>query len=91
MPSNCFHCDQSIMLTSVAFRETCDSCGSDMHVCRNCTFYDEGSHHECRESSAEYVKEKEKNNRCEYFRLTNEKRNTTDKKASLKALEDLFK
>jgi hypothetical protein len=62
-----------------------------MHVCRNCTFYDEGSHHECRESSAEYVKEKEKNNRCEYFRLTNEKRNTTDKKASLKALEDLFK
>jgi hypothetical protein len=62
-------------------------------VCRNCSFYDEGAHHECRESSAEWVKDKERANICEYFRPAGDRAATmSDQKSkSLAALDDLFK
>ncbi len=92
MPKTCFHCQATIQSSSILFRETCETCASDLHVCRNCKFYDAGAHHECRESSAEYVKDKEKNNRCEYFKLSDS--TTADKNSPAdanKALDDLFK
>ncbi|MBI5286762.1 MAG: hypothetical protein HY878_04125 [Deltaproteobacteria bacterium] len=38
-----------------------------MKVCLNCKFYGEGAYHQCRETNAEWVKEKDKANFCEYF------------------------
>lgn len=61
-------------------------------MCRNCQFFDEGAHHECRESSAEWVRDKERGNRCEYFKLRNVSGSTASpKEATLAALDDLFK
>ncbi len=52
----------------VDFRAECDSCGRDAHVCVNCSLYDPGAHNMCREPQAEWVSDREKANRCEYFR-----------------------
>ena len=73
MDMSCFHCKNEIPVpevsgrVSVAFRESCPKCGTDLHICLNCNHYDQGSHHECRESSAEWIRNKEKANVCEYF------------------------
>ena len=66
MDMSCFHCKNEIPVpevsgrVSVAFRESCPKCGTDLHICLNCNHYDQGSHHECRESSAEWIRNKEK-------------------------------
>ncbi len=52
----------------VSFRAECPDCGGDLHVCRNCEFYDPAYHNECREPMAERVVDKERANFCEYFR-----------------------
>jgi len=98
MTMTCFHCKKMLDLgdssasARVGFRDSCPHCHSDLHVCLNCRFFDEGSHHECRESSAEWVKKKDTANVCEYFRATTGTEpatgKTTDKVA---ALEELFK
>ncbi len=51
----------------MGFRAECENCGADVHVCKNCRFYDPGAYNECRETSADVVKEKERANYCEYF------------------------
>ena len=47
--------------------ENCPDCDFDLHVCRNCRFHDRASHNECRENQAEWVRDKEKQNYCDYF------------------------
>ena len=63
----CHACNAEIDLDKISFREECFSCGSDLHVCLNCTFHDIGRHNACREDRADYVKEKDRANYCEYF------------------------
>ncbi|MFH1217385.1 MAG: hypothetical protein V1706_12860 [Pseudomonadota bacterium] len=52
----------------IYFREECPHCGADLHICRNCFFYDLNAENDCREASAELVIDKERANFCEYFR-----------------------
>ena len=47
--------------------EICPHCRADLHCCLNCRFYDEHAQNQCRESSAEWVSDREKNNFCDYF------------------------
>ena len=54
----------------VGFRDECEGCGADLHVCLNCDFHDPGAHNQCRESQADPVAEKDRANRCEWFRAT---------------------
>jgi hypothetical protein len=51
-------------------RGVCPSCGSDVHVCLNCRFYDSGSYNDCREPQAERVVEKDRSNFCDYFEFS---------------------
>jgi hypothetical protein len=94
MSITCFHCKSSLPIpvssgrAVVAFRESCSSCGTDLHVCLNCKFYDSGAHHECRESSAEWVKDKERANKCEYF-VPLDGSGSTGQKAKESTLADL--
>ena len=53
---------------SVGFRDDCDRCRADLHVCLNCAHHDPSAYNECRESNAERVLEPDRANRCEYFR-----------------------
>lgn len=88
----CFSCSKiSLHGERVSFRAECD-CGEDLHVCLNCKFYDQTSYNECREPTADSVKEKSRSNLCEFFEASVDGDSGTDKKDALKAAaEALFK
>ncbi len=92
----CFSCQTAKLLTGgdrIGFRDTCDVCHADLHVCRNCAFYDAGAYNECREPQAERVLDKERANRCDCFAPTNKNRASAaaDKAKHHAALDALFK
>ncbi|AGH95594.1 hypothetical protein [Pseudobdellovibrio exovorus] len=89
----CFHCNKANTVTAkISFREECLHCRSDLHVCKNCDFYDVKSYNECREPSAEVVRDKEKGNYCDFFTVRKGGSGPMDEKARLKAAaEALFK
>lgn len=67
---HCFACNEAVELASgerVGFRDACDGCGADLHVCKNCAHHDPTAYNECRESSSERVSDRDRANRCEYF------------------------
>lgn len=91
----CHHCKNELTLDSrPGRRDECQFCGSDLHVCLNCAFYDPGAHNECREPMAEYVADKDRANFCDMFQFKdsseNKKGRGAEKKA-LDALQNLFK
>ena len=64
----CFQCQQKTTFADrIGRKDECMHCHSDLHVCKNCEFYDRSSYNECRDSSAERVVEKEKSNFCDFF------------------------
>ena len=66
----CFHCRRTLALESkISRQDQCPHCGSDLHCCLNCEFYDEHAHNRCREPQAEYVSDREKANFCDFFRF----------------------
>ena len=64
----CWKCKKEITVNSINRTTECPLCTADLHVCKGCKFYSTGSHNDCRESSAEYVSDKEKANFCDYFK-----------------------
>ena len=74
--------------------EICRYCRADLHCCLNCRFYDEHAQNQCRESSAEWVGDREKNNFCEYFSFRDRAEAESKEKIRQEArakLEALFK
>lgn len=68
--ARCFSCGHQFELPMEVFRSTrCPSCGADVRVCKNCTFYEPGAHWDCRETIPEAVRDKDRANFCGYFRL----------------------
>jgi len=92
---NCHKCSHITKIDSgVGFRESCEACGEDLHVCLNCSFYDEAVYNECKETSADRITAKDRSNLCDYFRPSSEslKGQEEDKAARLLAeAEALFK
>lgn len=91
----CQACQTEIPLASgesVAFRDACDRCRADLHICLNCAHYDATTYNECRESSAERILDKDRANRCEYFRPANRVHATgSGREDAMADLEKLFK
>jgi hypothetical protein len=91
----CFSCHKELSFadSKIGFREECSHCRNDVHACKNCQFYDPKAYNECRESSAEVVREKERANYCEYFQPRSGLGvSPQDKAAALRAAaEALFK
>jgi hypothetical protein len=89
----CFQCQKSLSFADrVGRRDECPHCRADVHVCKNCEFYDANAYNECREPSADVVKEKERANYCDFFRPRDGTGNAEDRSAALKAAaEALFK
>ena len=90
---NCFSCGAAIETgRRVDFRAECPSCGSDAHVCLNCSHYDPGAYNQCREPQAEWVSNREKANRCEYFRPSGAWKTSSKRTSDARAkLDSLFK
>jgi hypothetical protein len=67
----CWKCDATIDLPAggrVGTRDACPHCDADLHCCRNCDFYDPSKNNQCSEPQAEWQREKEAGNYCDYFR-----------------------
>lgn len=76
----------------MSFREECPHCRADGHVCRNCEHHDPKVYNECKETSAEVCRERDRSNRCEYFTPRKSGSQGLDKAAQLRAAaEALFK
>lgn len=67
---SCWKCGHSLgdMPMPLGRRDECPACGTDLHVCRMCEFYDTSVAKSCREPVAEEVTDKERANFCDYFR-----------------------
>lgn len=64
----CFSCGKETEFTDrIGRTQECIFCRADLHVCKNCQFYDPKVYNECRESSADVVREKDRSNYCDYF------------------------
>jgi hypothetical protein len=67
---HCFACGAPIEIAAgerVGFHDDCPSCRASLHACRNCAHHDPAAHNQCREPNAEWVADRERGNRCEYF------------------------
>lgn len=84
----CWKCKKNTVSTSIYRNSECPVCSTDLHSCLNCKFYDESSHHECREPISEYVKDKESRNFCDYF--VEKKYDVIDPVKSTKSARDAF-
>ena len=93
MKVHCFHCrTENTFEGKIGFRDECMQCRSDLHVCKNCEFWDAKSYNECRETSADVVREKERANFCDFFSPKSGGMTADDQKNKIKAAaEALFK
>jgi len=64
----CWKCRKETGIEKPVRGDECPLCHADLHVCKACEFYESGAHNDCRESSAEFVNDKERGNFCDYFR-----------------------
>ncbi len=78
----CWKCHKEIKIEKPVRGDECPLCHADLHVCKGCDFYECGTHNECRESSADFVSDKERSNFCDYFRV---KKDYSDMAASNQA------
>jgi hypothetical protein len=70
MQFNCWKCGEAIQVPAgdkVGNRGACPKCDADLHACRNCQFYDRSKNNQCREPQAEWTRDKEAANYCDYF------------------------
>lgn len=91
----CHACQTMIPLASgesVGFRDVCDRCHADLHVCLNCSHSDPSAYNECREPNAERVLDRDRANRCDYFRPLAQARGAEpERERALSDLERLFR
>ena len=91
MQLTCFSCGaKNPIIGRVSRRDECFKCHADLHVCKNCRFYDPGAYNECKESSADVVREKEESNFCDYFEPGSGSFEKSKKEDLLAAAEALF-
>ncbi len=95
----CWKCGANIDLAPAArvgTRDVCPSCDFDLHSCRNCRHYDPAKHNQCVETQAEWVRDKEASNYCDYFSPGGASRRVAGGSSSRagearKKFDDLFK
>lgn len=76
----CWKCGTAISEENISRTSVCGTCGKDLHSCRNCVFYAPGNHYDCKETVEELVKDKERSNLCDFFKV---KRNWNGEKSSV--------
>ncbi len=67
----CWKCGASIegLPQPLSRFSECDACRADLHVCRQCVFYDTSKAKHCQEPIAEEEKNKTRANFCDYFKV----------------------
>ena len=92
---SCHRCGKKVdAVDKISRTATCPHCGSYLHSCLNCAFYDRNAHNQCREPQSEYVSDREKANFCDFFTFAESKPSTKSEEQVVearKAWEELFK
>lgn len=63
----CARCGKQVAPGDVEPDTSCPACGSPLHTCTNCTFFDTGSRFECRKEIPARIESKGKANDCSLF------------------------
>ena len=65
----CWKCGASLAALSLPLsrRDECPGCRAELHVCRLCVEYAPSLAHQCREPTAEEVRDKQRANFCDFF------------------------
>ena len=88
----CYQCQNEIELSErVGRKDTCPFCGADLHCCRNCKFYDESAHNQCKEPNSDWVSDRERSNFCDYFSFADKAKETPEADIARVRAEALFK
>ena len=74
---------------------TCSECGSDLHTCTNCTYFDSSAPNECRQPIETRIPSKSKRNECELFQAKTVQEFASDSEGvapsdAKSAFDDLF-
>jgi hypothetical protein len=86
----CHKCKKEIEIEGKVMRgDLCPHCGSNLHCCMNCRFYDEYVHNKCREPKSEWVSDREGGNFCGYFQFKTSEGESGEDERSKKAKEEL--
>ncbi len=89
----CAQCGQPIA-AGVKPGDTCESCGSDVHTCAHCRWFDSAKRFECAQPIPARVTPKDERNDCDLFqvRVTVERETGSRKVSTARdAFDDLFK
>ncbi len=67
---SCWKCGASLASLSLPLRrlDECLKCRAELHVCKLCIDYDTSVAKQCREPTAEEVRDKERANFCDHFK-----------------------
>lgn len=64
----CARCGKSVVtFNEVVVDSVCESCGSDLHTCTNCSFFATSARYECSKPIAERIAPKDARNECTFF------------------------
>lgn len=91
-PACCWKCGASLAQLSLPLLrlDACKQCGAELHVCKQCQFYDISVAKHCRETIAEEVRDKTRANFCDYFVLNDQAFKADAPSTSRTALDALF-
>ena len=80
----CWKCGNNIEQEFIGRSDECPICKTDLHSCKNCSFYAINAHFECHETIDERVSDKERRNFCPYFKV----RRTFSENSALKKAQE---
>lgn len=91
----CARCGTDVRESEVAPDAVCTECGSDLHSCLNCSFFDTGATFECRKPIPERIASKSRANECEHFAVKSVQEFASDSSGAApsdanSAFDDLF-
>lgn len=70
LDTTCAACGAALTVSPpIGRRDQCDKCGADLRACRQCHYYEPRAPKECREPEVELIRDKDKPNVCEFFRI----------------------
>jgi len=64
---HCHYCRSPLSIEVQAKNRLCPNCGSDLHCCQNCQFYDENLTSKCKEPNSDWVADRAAQNSCSLF------------------------
>lgn len=92
---NCFKCGffiESGPFKKIGFRDCCESCGTSLHCCLGCKYYQIGLSNDCKIPGTEKIVDRSANNFCEEFAVREGGAISAKKPpSSFTRFDDLFK